>query len=296
MAFIAMREQIGMSKVVGLGNRLNVDFAEMVAFLVDDPETRVIALYLEGLDDPRGLIEVAREKRGLKPIIAYKTGLATSGDRASLSHTGSMAGNHSLYEGALRQSGIACLGSAEALLDTAHALAHCPLPKGNRVAILSGQAGPGMAACDVCESEGMAIASFSAETQGMINRLLPPLALRTNPVDMGPAWYNSSTIAGIVRAVMEDGRVDGILLLMMFASANRGAVAGIADFLIQCRQKKPVVACLIAPPGIWDDQVLDLQKRGALINLPTPERAARVMSNLWKVKTMKDGVSNGSTP
>jgi acyl-CoA synthetase (NDP forming) len=103
---------------------------------------------------------------------------------------------------------------------------------------------------------------------------------------MGPAWYDSAAIAGIMRAVMEDPRVDGIILLMMFASANREAVAGMSDFLIESRQKKPVIACLSAPPGIWDDQVLRLEKKGALINVPTPERAARSMANLWEYKTM----------
>jgi len=286
LAFIGMRQQAGMSKIIGLGNRLNVGFPEMVTFLMDDAETRVICLYIEGLENPGKLIQAAAERRGLKPIVAYKTGRATSGDRASLSHTGSMAGNQSIYEGALRQAGITCVRSAESLLDTARALAMCPLPKGNRIAILSGQAGPGMAACDVCESEGLEVTSFSSGTQRAINELLPPLALRTNPVDMGPAWYDSAAIAGIMRAVMEDPRVDGIILLMMFASANREAVAGMSDFLIESRQKKPVVACLSAPPGIWDDQVLGLEKKGALINVPTPERAARSMANLWEYKTM----------
>jgi acetyl-CoA synthetase (ADP-forming) len=294
MAFMAMREYAGMSKIVGLGNRLNVDFAEMVAYLMDDADTRVIALYLEGLDEPRRLMEVAGKKRGVKPIIAYKTGRARSGDRASLSHTGSMAGNHAIYKGAMKQAGIAYADSAESLLDMARALAMCPLPGGNRVAILSGQAGPGMSACDVCESEGMKITTFGPATQTRINDLLPPLALRTNPVDMGPAWYNSAAIAGIVKAVMEDEFVDGILLLMMFASANREAVSGVSDFLIQCQQKKPVVACFMAPPGIWDDRVLELEKKGGLINVSTPERAARAMAGLWKYKTMIEEVSCGS--
>jgi acyl-CoA synthetase (NDP forming) len=293
MAFLAMRQHAGMCKIIGLGNRLNVDFPEMVAYLMDDPDTRVIALYIEGLDDPRRLMEVTGNKRGVKPIIAYKTGRAQSGDRASLSHTGSMAGNHDIYEGAMKQAGISCTDSAESLLDMARALAMCPLPGGNRVAILSGQAGPGMSACDVCESEGMKIAAFGPATQTIINHLLPPLALRTNPVDMGPAWYNSSAIAGIVKAVMEDEFVDGILLLMMFASANREAVSGISDFLTQCQQKKPVVACLMAPPGIWDDQVLALEKKGAIINFPSPERAAKAMAGLWKYKTMIEEVSCG---
>ena len=293
LAFLAIREDVGMSKIVGLGNRLNVDFAEMVAYLMDDKDTRVIILYLEGLDDPRRLVAAAAKNRGRKPIIAYKTGNAETGDRASLSHTGSMAGKHEIYEGALKQSGVLCIDNTETLLDTARAMSLCPLPKGDRVAILSGQAGPGMAASDVCEAQGLRITTFRRHTQKVINELLPPLALRTNPVDMGPAWYNASAIAGIVQAVMNDEEVDNLLLLMMFASANKDAVAGISDLLLEWKQRKPIIACLISPPGIWDEQVVALEKEKALVNLPTPERAARVLANLWQSRNLMDGIENG---
>jgi acyl-CoA synthetase (NDP forming) len=286
MAFMAMGQDWGMSKIVGLGNRLNVDFPEMFTYLSSDPETGVIALYLEGLDDPRRLMEAARSLRGKKRTVAYKTGSALTGDRASLSHTGSMAGRHEVYDGALRQAGILPVKSSEALLDTARALAMCPLPKGPRIAVLSGQAGPGMAACDLCEAEGMKIAGFHPETQRVINELLPPLAMRTNPVDMGPAWYNASAIEGVIRVVMEDDHVDGILVLMMFASANRSAPAGISPLLLEWKQKKPVVSCLAAPPGIWEEEIRTLESGGAVLNCPTPERAAAVMVSLWKYSEM----------
>lgn len=284
LAFAAMRQHIGFSKIIGLGNRLTVDFAEMVAYLMEDPETRVIILYLEGLDDPRRLIGVARKYRGKKPIIAYKTGRASSGDRASLSHTGSLAGKQEIYEGALKQAGILCLQETELFLDAAHALAKSPVLKGKRVAILSGQAGPGMAACDICEAEGLEISAFRPRTQQMINERLPPLALRTNPVDLGPAWYNASVLSGIVRAVMEDENVDGLLLLMMYASANEGVVPGLSGLLREWKQKKPVVTCFLSPTGIWDDWIFELESEGTLVNFPTPERAAKAMAALLRCK------------
>ena len=286
LAFMAIRQNMRISKIVGLGNRLNVGFAEMIPYLMDDPETKVIALYLEGVDEPRRLVETAEANRGKKPIVAYKTGSASKGDQESLSHTGSMAGNQEVYEGALRQAGIFCVNSTQMLLDLSQALSVCSLPEGRRIAILTGQAGPGMAACDVCEAEGLEIVSFKSETQKIINELLPPLALRTNPVDMGPAWYNSNAVQGIVRAVMEDENVDGIILLMMFASANREVVPNISDLFIEWNQKKPVITCLISPPGIWDEHVINLEKAGAIINLSSPERAAKAMAYLWQYKRM----------
>jgi acyl-CoA synthetase (NDP forming) len=232
-------------------------------------------------------MEAMKETRFVKPVVAYKTGSSRTGDRASLSHTGSLAGRQELYEGALKQSGALYVNGAETLLDAARALSLCPLPEGRNVAILSGQAGPAMAAADIGEKEGLEIAAFHPETQHLINTLLPPLALRTNPVDMGPAWYNTSAIEGIIGAVMEDSNVDAILLLMMFASANRAAVNGFSDLLLRWKQRKPVVACLIAPPGIWDDEVHRLEAGGALINIPTPERAAKTLALLWEYEKMK---------
>lgn len=286
LAFMAMRQNVGMSKIIGLGNRLNVDFARILPFLMEDPETEVIALYLEGEDRPRRLMEVAEAYRGKKPVIAMKTGSAESGNRASLSHTGSMAGKHEVYQGALTQSGILCVDDTQTLLDLARALTTCPPPEGPGMAVLTGQAGPGMAASDVCEKEGLKLPFFDPETQDAINELLPPLALRTNPVDMGPAWYDSSAIQGIVRAVLEDENVAGIILLMMFASANRDAVPNLAPLLLEWKKKKPVITCLISPPGIWDEEVNRLEKAGAILNLPTPERAAKVMAGLWQYEKM----------
>jgi acyl-CoA synthetase (NDP forming) len=287
LGFMAMRMDVGFSKIVGLGNRLNVDFAQMLEYLMGDSDTKVIVLYIEGVDEPRGLIESAKKYNGKKPIIAYKTGKGMVGDQASLSHTGSMAGRHEIYTGALTQAGILTVDNTETLLDTAKAMVSCPIPDSPGMAVLSGQAGPGMAACDLCVEQGLKIVQFTKKTQQKVNELLPPLGLRTNPVDMGPAWYDSSAIEGIVRAVMDDDNVGGILFLMMFASANVDALRGISGLLEKWGQQKPVISCILAPPGIWDEQIRALEESGSLVNYPTPERATRVMANLWKYGKMK---------
>lgn len=289
LAFLGMQRDVGFSKIIGLGNRLNVDFALVVDYLMQDPETRVIALYVEGIDDPNRLIQTAQRHAGRKPILVYKTGRTNVGDRASLSHTGTMAGRHELYAGGFQQAGMLNSAGTEDLLDAAKALAGCPIPRGPGIAVLSGQAGPAMAGCDIGEAKGLEIVRFTERTQATIDNLLPPLALRTNPVDMGPAWYNSAAIAGIVRAVMEDDRVDGILLFMMFASANEGALRGMSGLLRDWAQKKPLVSCILSPPGIWDEQLRDLEKSGALVNYPTPERAANAMVNLWRYRKVQTG-------
>jgi acyl-CoA synthetase (NDP forming) len=285
--FMAMRSQTGFSKIIGLGNRCNVDFDEMTEYLIEDPETGVIALYMEGMDHPRRLMEVAERARGKKPILSYKVGRSTTGDKASQFHTGSLAGKHEIYEAAFRQSGILTVQSSEELLDTAKALALSSLPEGNNVAVLSGQAGPGMAACDVCEMEGLTLPSFSEEIQQRIESLLPPLAIRTNPVDMGPAWYDSGAIKGIVHAVLEDRKIDAVILCIMFASANRASVGILTDLLLQPGEKKPVIGCISAPKGIWDEEIERLKAAG-IPNFPTPERAAKALANLVRYKKLKN--------
>jgi acyl-CoA synthetase (NDP forming) len=286
MAFLAIKNQTGFSKIIGLGNRCNVDFAEAVEYLEEDPETRVIAMYLEGVDHPRRLMEAVETLKGKKPIVVYKVGRSRTSDLASQFHTGSLAGKHEIYEGAFKQAGVLTVRSSEELLDTAKALDLSSLPEGNRVAVLSGQAGPGMAACDICENEGLSLSSFSSEIQKRIEELLPPLAIRTNPVDMGPAWYDSGAIKGIVQAVLEDRNIDAVILCIMFASANRAAVGTLSDLLTQREECKPVLCCISSPSGIWDEEVRRLEHSG-IPNFPTPERAAKVLANLYRFKKMR---------
>ena len=287
LGFMGMRWDVGFSKIIGLGNRLNIDFPQMVQYLMDDPDTEVIALYMEGIDDPRDFLKKVEEYEGKKPVVIYKTGSASVGDQASLSHTGSIAGRHDIYISAFKQAGLLYVDSVETLLDAAKTLAICPLPEGPRVAVLSSQAGPAMAACDICEQRGMQILPFQSKTQKKINKLLLPLALRTNPVDMGPAWYDSSATKGIIGAVLDDDRIDGIILCMMFASANIDAVKSLKDLLINRSQHKPVISCIMSPPGIWDEQIKALEESEALVNFPSPERAARAMGVLWEYRRMR---------
>ncbi|MGQ9654792.1 MAG: acetate--CoA ligase family protein [Thermodesulfobacteriota bacterium] len=286
VAFLSMRSGIGFSKIVGLGNRCNMDFGDLIRYLHGDPATKVIALYMEGIDDPRPMMEEARRCNGSKPVIAYKVGSSTVGDSASRSHTGSMAGDHLAYRGAFRQAGILAVEGTEELLDAAKALAMCPLPQGPGVAVVTGQAGPAMAACDVCEREGLRVVRFTSETQRKIYALLPPFSLRDNPVDMGPAWYNMAALKGVIEAAIEDNGVHSVLLLMTYASANAGLAEGLVCMLGDERWQKPVVACMTAPPGVWDGEIERLEGMGALVNLPTPERAARAAAALWKARSL----------
>jgi len=288
--FLATEQRIGFSKLIGLGNRCNVDFAEVLGYLVErDKATKVIALYLEGLDRPREMVEAAKSLRGTKPIIAYKAGKGEKSDSASRFHTGSLAGNYRIWRGAFRQAGILEVSSIEELLDTAKVLDSCPPPGGPRIAVLSSQAGPGMVASDAIEKSGLKLSHFTARTQDRINSLLPPIAMRTNPVDMGPAWYSPQDILDLFEAVLEDEGTDGIIFMAMYASANENLANEIAQYVKRVDfLGKPVVACLSAPREIWNDAITGIDKRKGFAVLPTPERSVVAMGNLWRVKLIVD--------
>ncbi len=285
LGFLAMEAGVGFSKIIGLGNRCNVEFSDLLMWLADDSTTKVIAMYMEGIDAPRAFLSEARRLSPCKPMVMYKVGSSEVADRASKSHTGSLAGSPEIYRGAFRQAGILSVERIEELLDVAKALAVCPFPEGPRVAILSGQAGPAMAAADACERAGLRIAPFEPHTQQRIDRILQPLALRTNPVDMGPAWYDTAALSEVVRTVLEDGQTHAILFLMMFASANASALKGLEGALTG-KRRKPLVSCIHAPPGVWDEDIRSLEDSGALVNYPTPGRAARALAYLWQARTL----------
>jgi acyl-CoA synthetase (NDP forming) len=286
--FLAIEQRVAMSKLMSLGNRCNVDFPDVLRYLVEeDSATKVIALYIEGLDRPRDLMEMAASLRGKKPVIAYKVGKSEKGDSASRFHTGSLAGNHEIWTGAMRQAGMLQVESAEELLDTAKALDACVLPRGPRVAVLSGQAGPGMIAADAVEQVGLQLSRFAPATQEKINNLLPPIAIRTNPVDMGPAWYNPKAMLDILQGAVEDEGTDGVIFLAMYASANLKLAEELEKYMKELESfQKPVIACFTAPPGIWGESIKRLDRKKGMVILATPERTAKTMSNLWKARLL----------
>jgi acyl-CoA synthetase (NDP forming) len=281
MAPLAMEQQVGMSKIIGIGNRCNVDFADILEYLADDPDTKVIMMYVEGTENARQLFEVAHSVTRKKPIVGFKAGRFGLSDKAAYSHTGSMAGSYEVYTAAFEQAGILAVQSSTELLDIAKAFALCPLPKGNRVAVLSAQAGPGMIMSDICEENNLVLANFSPQTTKRLDELLGPLAMRANPVDMGPAWYNIQTIREVIELALRDENIDGVLLYAAYASANRLLLKEITSLLKSPTYGKPLISCFPSPTGVWVEEKQELLRSGVVL-YPTPERAAKAMVGLLR--------------
>ena len=279
MAPLAMAERVGLSKIIGIGNRCNIDFADVLGYLGDDPDTGVIMMYVEGTDEARRLFEVAGRVTKKKPVIALKAGRSRAKDEAAYSHTGSLAGSYEIYAAAFEQAGIMMVDSSIELLDVAKALSLCPLPGGKRVAVLSGQAGPGIIMSDVCEQHGLVLADFSEETTRQVHELLPPVAMRSNPIDMGPAWYDWETTRKVIEVVLVDENVDGLLLYAAYASANEPLLKEIDSLLKSPPAEKPIISCFPSPTGVWVEEKRGLGEAGVAL-YPTPERTARAMVGL----------------
>ena len=270
---------VGFSKVAGLGNRCNTDFADILAYLIEDPETAVVCAYMEGVDDPRRLIETARNRENKKPILVYKSGRSSKSNQAARSHTGTIAGRHEIYRAAFKQAGIISVDSSQELADTARVLRRTTLPRGNRVAILVAQAGLGIVAADICEQRGLTLPTLSGTSRDVVEELLPPMSMRSNPVDLALGWYSPDLSARIIQTLADDDDIDALMIMILVGGANVAMLEVIAAPMLEAGQKKPIVACFLGDGEDFEKQIARLEQNG-IPNYPNPERAALALSNL----------------
>jgi len=268
---------VGISKAIGLGNRCNLDFDEVVTYFAEDEETKVITMYIEGLEQPQKLMNVARQVVKRKPIVAYKVGKDEGISRATLSHTGALAGKYEFYTAAFTQAGIITVGSTTELVDTAKALAFQPLPSGNRVAILSVQAGPGIVMADKCHELGLKLAQFLPATKRRLRQLASPLNPVDNPVDV--AWKSNDFDAcrEMLKVVLEDDGVDAVTVAAVFYGSNMELMRAVVD-IARC-YKKPITVCLDSPGGLAYAELNALEENH-IPTYPLPERAVIGLAGL----------------
>lgn len=279
-SYMAMDDGLGISKIMSLGNRCNLEFSHMIRYLGEDPQTDVIAMYVEGVDDGRALLLAAHEVALRKPIIAYKAGRSQAGGRAAFSHTGSLAGNYSLYQSAFMQARVITVTDSTALFDGAKALSLCPRPKGNRIAICSVIAGPAVVASDASESEGLVLARFSSETQETLDRVLSPLFMTTNPVDLTSA-QSMDIWSEVFHAILGDENTDLLLVVVPKQEFFDPIMGDIVDLLIELSGTygKPLSFCATFPVNMFAGYKARLEANCIPV-YPTPERAARALGYL----------------
>jgi acetyltransferase len=208
----AVPRGVGFSQVVSLGDKVDVDFGDMLDHLAADPHTRAILLYTEGIAHGRKFMSAARAAARIKPVLALKAGRSPAGARAAVSHTGVLAGADAVYDAAFRRAGMLRVRTMAELFDAAETLASTREQVGDRLAILTNSGGAGVLATDALIAAGGELAELSSTTIANLDRVLPPLWSRGNPVDIiGDA--SGTRYAEALRILLADPEVDALLVL-----------------------------------------------------------------------------------
>jgi acetate---CoA ligase (ADP-forming) len=210
---MANDNSIGFSKLISIGNKADMDELDIITALGNDPDTKVIAGYLESISDGDAFVQLAEKISNDKPILLMKSGGTGAGAEAASSHTGSLAGSETAYEAGFERAGIIRCLSIASQFDFAQAFAYQPLPKGTRVAVITNAGGPGIMAADAIEREGLEFARFTEQTEEKLAAKLPAAANVHNPVDvLGDALADLYEFA--TETVLDDPNVDAALILL----------------------------------------------------------------------------------
>jgi len=285
---IARQLDIGFSCFVSLGNKTNVSGNDLLQYWEDDPQTDLILMYLESFGNAKRFMQICRRISKRKPLIVAKSGRTEAGARAATSHTGALAARQGLdvaTDALLEQSGVIRVNTVEELFDLALAFSKNPLPRGNRLGILTNAGGPAIMATDTAAGHGLKMAEFSERTRHELRRLLPPEASIHNPVDM-TGKSDRSKYEACARILLEDDGID--MLLVVYVPLMLINAMDIILGLEQVRQRfpKPVVAVMMASDTFFMELNRDHPNHMALYIFP--ESAVNALAALDRYRIWRE--------
>jgi acyl-CoA synthetase (NDP forming) len=279
---------LGISKFASVGNRVNIDFHDMVNYLRDDPLTEVICLFIEGTEYGREMADEISKTTPKKPVIVYKVGKTPASRDAALSHTGSLAGDANLYSGAIKQSGGIEVDGVEDMIDLAYLLSTIRYqPRGNNVAILTHTLGIALIVAQTLEENGVHLPIPSEQTAMQVQESLdmPVKVPIKNPIDLlATGWSNPGIFADAFRLVLHEDKFDAVVIV--FSPNYQESIGGgmpvkeIVKIAQEC--DKPVVSVLTSPitrkpPGY------EILEEGGIPFFASPQRAGRALANAIKL-------------
>lgn len=271
---------LGFSKWVGVGNRVNVEFHDLLDYLDEDDHTKVIGIFTEGSGDPRAMLESMKRVSLKKPVVIYKAGLGKFADHVTVTHTGAAAGSSRVWEGALKQSGVEVAHSVSELVSICKAFSIGNVPRGPNVAIFTHTAGPSIVAWDILQQEPLChLATLSEQTLKSIARILGPSVpvVYKNPVDGAAGAFLTKPFHDIGEVILKDLRVD--CLLAIFCEHKNWPYPTRALIELRNQFDKTIVACFIGSLERIEPARTELQQAG----IPTycsPEEAAIGLKSL----------------
>ncbi len=272
-SYFGKTKNLHFSKVVSYGNASDLDCPDFLEYMADDPQTKVIALYIEGSKNGKRLHEALRYAACRKPVVAVKGGLTDNGNRVAKSHTGQMTGTPEVWKTLFKQCGVIQVSNHDELVNTVAAFSHSPLPKGNRVSLVSNSGGFSVIQTDLCAAEGMVVPPFGKSTLSKLRHLVPTAGTSIgNPLDAWPIFYKvfqkEGSLGDIVKTVAEDENIDSLVFMFdQFRYIRRARKHEAVDHLklvidmmlegsLYCRNilHKPVLLSVSLDPFLDDDE------------------------------------------
>lgn len=280
-------------KGIDLGNASDIDFADALEYFEDDPDIKLIVLYVEGIREGRRFFEVAHRVSRKKPVLALKTGKTELAAKAAMSHSGSLVGRDEVYDAAFKQCGIIRVGDVNELEDASLALLHLPLMRGRRVGIITFTGAGGVMSVDACSKWGLEPAHVTPETRKQISKLFPSWLVVSNPVDIFPAILLSGhsfdkVFRIVLEALLTDRNVDAVVCITPAQSRwswwdTSVAIQQLADAF----PSKPIVSWLCSTD--INEAIPKMEEGGKTVVFYSPERAIRALAHLRRYTRFLEG-------
>ncbi len=291
MRYIMTGEHFGVARVLGMGNKLDVEESEVLEYYGRDPETEAIFIYLESFKRPRRFLEVARQVTRSKPVILLKGGSTAQGSRAAVAHTAALASDDRIIDGALRQAGVVRVHDYSHLILAAKGISAMPLPRGNRVSFSAPSGAMLVCMTDLCHRRwGLQVPKFEEKTRRYLQDISPPYIRIRNPVDIWPA----ATATGVeyayregTEAVLKDDNIDAVVMILMITEET-GVPS--MDFIVELAQRypeKPLYVTFSGQKKHMDAAKAYLEPRG-VPTFPLIEQPFEVLSILARCRQALD--------
>jgi len=271
---------MGLSNFVSIGNRADVSDIELLQYWTEDKDTDIIMLYLESFKDPRKFARIARETTRKKPVLVVKSGRSSAGARAAASHTGAMMSDDIASDALFRQAGIIRCNSLEELFNTATLLAYQPLPRGNKVAVLTNGGGAGIMAADALSAQGFQLPVLSEDTRTELKSFLPPKASYLNPIDttaeVSPDQYKRT-----LKLLLDEG-IDAVIVIYIRTRPELldPMVLAIREVAPEFRKKGiPIMVSLLGAEK--EDEIVGSPEEGYIPKYTFPEATAFALAKAY---------------
>jgi len=284
MEFIFSFLHVGMSKSFDLGNKCDIEEADVLEYLENDPDTKIIAVHCEGIKKGRRFLKVCKRVSEKKPIIVFKTGKTLVGAKAAVSHSGAISVDDTVFSAALRQAGAIRASDLDEFLDLIKVFDYLPLPKGKNIGIATYSGGIGVILADACVEYGLSVANFSEETISKIKTVLPQATEVSNPLDffsVAPPQDIDNLYQTTIRALVKDKNINIVILCIMLPEQN----VWIPDphLIVDAASDttKPIIVLSI---GHWERirNISNVLEDGGIPVFLSPERAVKAISALYR--------------